>query len=194
MSKAKEKPQHYVDNKLFTADVADYSARYKTAKLKLEADGIKDRPVVDMTEFMGECIINIAEHLATKTNFSGYTYKSEMVLDAIENCFKYIHNFNIEKSQNAFAYATQISYYAFLRRIKSEKKQDYIKYKMFEREGFDNVMQSADERTKRFLNENNNTDYFKEMFNIADKDVEFFEKSKKKQNKQTSLHEYFGGE
>jgi DNA-directed RNA polymerase specialized sigma24 family protein len=50
-----------------------------------------------------------------------------MICDAIENCIQYIGNFNVEKSSNAFAYITQICYYAFLRRIQKEKKQVYIK-------------------------------------------------------------------
>ena len=52
-----------------------------------------------------------------------------MVSDGIENCVMYANNFNPEKSQNPFAYFTQIIYYAFLRRIEKEKKQLYIKYK-----------------------------------------------------------------
>jgi len=52
-----------------------------------------------------------------------------MICDAIENCIQYIGNFNVEKSNNAFAYVTQICYYAFLRRIQKEKKQVYIKQK-----------------------------------------------------------------
>ena len=50
-----------------------------------------------------------------------------MICDAIENCIQYIGNFNPEKSTNAFAYITQICYYAFLRRIQKEKKQVFIK-------------------------------------------------------------------
>ena len=46
-----------------------------------------------------------------------------MICDGIENCLQYLNNFNPEKSQNAFAYITQIIYYAFLRRIQKEKKQ-----------------------------------------------------------------------
>ena len=38
-------------------------------------------------------------------------------------------NFNEEKSQNPFAYFTQIIWYAFLRRIAKEKKQMYIRFK-----------------------------------------------------------------
>ena len=52
-----------------------------------------------------------------------------MICDGIENCLQYINNFNPEKSQNAFAYITQIIYYAFLRRIQKEKKQAAIKHK-----------------------------------------------------------------
>ena len=36
---------------------------------------------------------------------------------------------NPEKSQNPFAYFTQIIWYAFLRRIQKEKKQMYIRFK-----------------------------------------------------------------
>jgi DNA-directed RNA polymerase specialized sigma24 family protein len=64
-------------------------------------------------------------------------YKEEMISDGIENCLQYIHNFNPEKSQNPFAYFTQIIWYAFLRRISKEKKQMYIKFKASQRQMFD---------------------------------------------------------
>ena len=52
-----------------------------------------------------------------------------MISDGIENCLQYINNFNPEKSQNPFAYFTQIIWFAFLRRIQKEKKQMYIRFK-----------------------------------------------------------------
>ena len=79
----------------------------------------------------------IAQRLATRPNFSGYMYKEEMISDGIENCLQYIHNFNPEKSQNPFAYFTQIIWYAFLRRISKEKKQMYIKFKASQRQMLD---------------------------------------------------------
>ena len=63
-----------------------------------------------------------------------------MIGDGIENCVQYIHNFDPEKSNNPFAYFTQIIYYAFLRRIQKEKKQLEIKTKIIERTGYDQVM------------------------------------------------------
>jgi DNA-directed RNA polymerase specialized sigma24 family protein len=79
--------------------------------------------------YIGTCIYQIATRLATKPNFSGYSYKEDMISDGIENCLLYIGNFNPEKSKNPFAYFTQIIWYAFLRRIAKEKKQMYIRFK-----------------------------------------------------------------
>ena len=63
-----------------------------------------------------------------------------MCSDGIENSVQYIHNFDPERSQNPFAYFTQIIHYAFLRRIQKEKKQLEIKTKIIERTGYDEVM------------------------------------------------------
>ena len=67
----------------------------------------------------------------------------DMICDGIENCVQYIHNFNPEKSQNPFAYFTQIIHYAFLRRIQKEKKQLEIKNKILESSGFDEVFEDG---------------------------------------------------
>ena len=117
-----KKAEHYVNNKEFTAAVAEYVAEIKQAKL----DGV-EKP--RMSEYIGGCIYKISTRLSTRPNFINYTYRDEMICDAIENCIKYLGNFNTEKSNNAFAYVTQICYYAFLRRIQKEKKQVFIKQK-----------------------------------------------------------------
>ena len=89
-------------------------------------------PVVP--DYIATCFLKIAEGLSHKANFVRYTYREEMVMDAVENCLKAIENYNIEAATrsgkpNAFAYFTQISWYAFLRRIQKEKKQQDIKLK-----------------------------------------------------------------
>ena len=56
-----------------------------------------------------------------------------MISDGIENSLQYIDNFDPEKSKNPFAYFTQIIYYAFIRRIAKEKKQQKIKDKILKR-------------------------------------------------------------
>ena len=122
MTKKSETNRHYVNNKEFLAAMTEY----RESRLAAEAKG-KDKPRV--TEYIGECFVKIANHLAYKSNFVNYTFREEMILDGIENCITYIDNFNPEKSKNPFAYFTQITYYAFLRRIQKEKKQLDTKYK-----------------------------------------------------------------
>ena len=124
--KPKEKP-HYVSNKDFSTAVVEYCT--KAQKSKAEGEPL---PVVP--DYIATCFLKIAEGLSHKANFVRYTYREEMVMDAVENCLKAIENYNIEAATrsgkpNAFAYFTQISWYAFLRRIQKEKKQQDIKLK-----------------------------------------------------------------
>lgn len=119
------KNNHYVDNKRLYTEMIKYTRAYNEAK-----EAGTELPKV--SNYIGECIWLIANRLSTNRNFIGYTYREEMIGDAIENCLRYLHNFNPDKSNNPFAYFTQIMYYAFLRRIEKEKKQSYIKYKTME--------------------------------------------------------------
>ena len=100
----------------------------------------EEKPRPRVTNYIGECFLKIATHLSYKPNFVNYMFREDMICDGIENCLQYIDNFNPEKSQNPFAYFTQIIYYAFLRRIQKEKKQLEIKGKILERSGYDEVM------------------------------------------------------
>ena len=120
---------HYVNNKEFTAAIVVHNEACKVAVANDE-----EKPRV--TEYIGECIYKIATRLSTKPNFINYSYRDEMICDGIENCLQYINNFNPEKSQNAFAYVTQIIYFAFLRRIHKEKKQAAIKQRSIEQAGY----------------------------------------------------------
>jgi len=116
---------HYVDNKqLYKCIVA-----YRESVLDARDKGLP-RPLIP--NYIGECILMIANRLSTKPNFINYSYREEMVSDGVENCICYIDNFDPVKSDNPFAYFTQIIYYAFLRRILKEKKQTYIKHKTLE--------------------------------------------------------------
>ena len=111
---------HYVNNADFLAAIREYKEKVKEAK----ATG-KEKPQV--SNYIGECILKIANHLSYKPNFINYTYREEMISDGIENCIMYIDNFDSDKYTNPFAYFTQIIYYAFIRRIQKEKKQTLIK-------------------------------------------------------------------
>ncbi len=132
----RKRSEHYVNNKEFLAALIKYREDVEIAK-------IKGNPKPQIPRYIGECFVKIANHLSFKPNFVNYMFKDDMICDGIENCVQYIHNFNPEKSQNPFAYFTQIIHYAFLRRIQKEKKQLEIKNKILERTGFDQVFDSG---------------------------------------------------
>ena len=132
MKRTVKRSEHYVNNKEFLNALENYFAEVERAALE-------DKPKPQIPRYIGECFLKIANHLSYKPNFVNYMFKDDMICDGIENCVRYIGNFNPEKSKNPFAYFTQIIYYAFLRRISQEKKQLEIKNKILEKTNFDEV-------------------------------------------------------
>ena len=135
--KPKEKP-HYVNNRDFSEAVYDYAVEARQAR-----ESEIDLPIV--TNYIADCFIKIAEGLSHRPNFVRYTYREEMVMDAVENCLRAIGNYNIEAATrtgkpNAFSYFTQICYFAFIRRITKEKKQQDIKFKFIEKMGIEDFV------------------------------------------------------
>ena len=138
MARTKRASIHYVNNAEFSSAVVDYVKTVMEAKTSESV-----LPIVP--DYIAECFLKIAEGLSHKSNFIRYTYREEMVMDAVENCLRAIENYNIEAATrtgkpNAFAYFTQISWYAFLRRIAKEKKQQDIKYKYMTSSGVEAFM------------------------------------------------------
>jgi hypothetical protein len=119
------KKANYVDNKMFLQSIIDY-------KEKVKQNEIAGKGPPRVPEYVGECILKIATHLSYSHNFINYSFREDMISDGIENCLMYFDNFDPTKTKNPFGYFTQIIYYAFLRRIGKEKKQQYVKYKSFE--------------------------------------------------------------
>jgi len=135
--KPSERP-HYVNNKEFSQAVVDYVKTVREAREKGQDD-----PIV--TDYIARCFLKISEGLSHKSNFVRYTYREEMVMDAVENCLNAIGNYNIEAATrkgkpNAFGYFTQICWFAFIRRIKKEKKQQDVKLKFLAESGIEEFM------------------------------------------------------
>ena len=138
MARTKRKSIHYVNNADFSQAVVDYVTLVEQAK---EAK----TTIPKVPDYVAQCFLRIAEGLSHKANFIRYTYREEMVMDAVENCLKAIGNYNLEAATrtgkpNAFAYFTQISWFAFLRRIAKEKKQQDVKMKYLTQSGIENFI------------------------------------------------------
>lgn len=119
------KVKNYINNKTLYLALIEYKRTLREAEALY-----KEAPQV--TRYIGESILLICNNLAKKPNFSGYTYKQEMIADGIMDCLAAVDNFNPDRTNNPFAYFTQIAWNAFIRRIHKEKKQTYIKHKNFE--------------------------------------------------------------
>lgn len=181
--KPKEKP-HYVNNAQFSQAVVDYVTLANDA-----SDNNDVKPIIP--DYIARCFLKIAEGLSHKANFVRYTYREEMVMDAVENCLKAIENYDINKATrtkapNAFAYFTQISWYAFLRRIQKEKKQQDIKIKYLTESGLELLMteefesNSAARQTQAFVDE------LRQRIDVVkDKDQDIKDYSKKERKKRT---------
>ena len=140
---ARKKSIHYVNNSDFSTAVVEYVQKVEDARKT-------DVSIPKVPDYIAQCFLRIAEGLSHKANFIRYTYREEMVMDAVENCLKAIGNYNLEAATrtgkpNAFAYFTQITWYAFLRRITKEKKQQEIKLKYLTKSGIDSFIDIGNE-------------------------------------------------
>ncbi len=151
MTRRNAKSEHYVNNKEFLEALVVYRAAVesdfmeKNGRKPTKEDRSKQwdgKPQIP--RYIGECFLKIANHLSYKPNFVNYMFREDMISDGIENCVQYIHNFEPEKSNNPFAYFTQIIYYAFLRRIQKEKRQLEVKNKILLKSGYEQVFHSDD--------------------------------------------------
>jgi len=138
MARQKRKSIHYVNNADFSQAVVEYVGTVNEARKN-------NTEIPKVTDYIAHCFLRIAEGLSHKANFIRYTYREEMVMDAVENCLKAILNYDIEAATrtgkpNAFAYFTQITWYAFLRRIAKEKKQQDVKMKYLTASGIENFI------------------------------------------------------
>jgi len=143
MAKTKRQSIHYVNNAEFSQAVVDYVHTVNEARAN-------NAEIPKVPDYVAQCFLRISEGLSHKANFIRYTYREEMVMDAVENCLKAILNYDIEAATrtgkpNAFAYFTQITWYAFLRRIAKEKKQQEIKMKYLTNSGIENFITSDDD-------------------------------------------------
>lgn len=184
MARTKRKSIHYVNNADFSQAVVDYVTECNNAKAQ-------NQPLPIVPDYIAQCFLRIAEGLSHKSNFIRYTYREEMVMDAVENCLKAIGNYDLEAATrtgkpNAFAYFTQITWYAFLRRIAREKKQQDIKMKYLSKSGIENFIDNelGDDMSQYVIGAFVDTLRDRiDKVKTQDEDIKHFEKTEKKRKR-----------
>lgn len=116
---------HYVNNKALLECIEKYQ--------KQKNEAIQNNTALPkIPEYFGEAIIQIATRFSRRPNFIGYSFRDEMISDAIEHALVAVDKFDANKSSNPFSYITTMVYYSFIRRIAKEKRQSYIRSKLIQ--------------------------------------------------------------
>lgn len=115
----------YIDNKVFLERVVSY----RRSVIQAQNTGDKIPPIPDE---IGEMFYTLAKNLSNRPCFIHYSYKEDLIMDAVENCIRCINNYRIDDDapKNTFSYFTQVVYWAFLRKIKKEKKALLSRFKL----------------------------------------------------------------
>lgn len=138
---------NYIDKEQFYLDLVQYKKIYTKAKheyIQRHEDKIefnhrgKIKKNLDLPEFVppripesiGKAMFLIAKNLANSPNFRNYSYVEEMISDAYYTCILRIDSFDPTISTNAFSYFTQLCWFAYVQRLKTEKKQTEIKHEL----------------------------------------------------------------
>ena len=179
-----EQHRHYVSNKQFLEAM-------KARRIAVQEALAAGRPKPKISDYIGLCILQIANNLGKKRNFARYGYKEEMISDAVVVCMNYLDNFNPDVSSNPFSYFTQVCNYAFINRITAEKEEQYIKY----RSTLDTIT-SGELATDEDLDNSHLFDNIKLETQYMEDFVEDFERKKQKTdlqklNEKTGLERFF---
>ena len=103
---------------------------FYVAKKDMMAELVKYKETGIITEELGEMFLKIARRFTSKPGFSGYTYREDMISDAVARMVSQICKFDLNHpSANPFAYFTQIAYHQVISRIAKENKQTSIREK-----------------------------------------------------------------
>lgn len=176
LAPTKKKPKNYVNNNDFYAAIVKY---------REEADKAKEAglPQPIIPNYIGECILKIAEKIATRPCFSNYSFKNEMISDSVINAVAAVTKFDINRSspddpaygKNAFSYFTTVINNSFIGRINIEEKNRYIACKALQ-----NSLTDGDD-CGLFVGSDGKNAVNKKMYdNVNDFIARFEEKEKRK--------------
>ena len=125
-----DNPRYYLSKDDMHAALVEYRQQCEEAEAAgLEPPGISN--------YLGECFLNIAKGIAMKHNFRGYSFVNEMIGDGVMVCLKYVRSFNPSrlnattgKPTSALSYFSQAIHFAYINRINLEAKQTRVKRAM----------------------------------------------------------------
>lgn len=171
---SKEDGKYWVDKKRLYEEIVQHRKEQGWISSKEQTN-----PDAPMPPYVAQCIINICNGVMLRYNFNNYSYKDEMISDAIITIIKYYNTFNVEKSNNPYGYFWLSAYRSGVRRLGLEKDQQAIRAKTIRNMIVDDDVFSSEEFS----------DFKNYMSDFDDFDLEKYEDSKKKKRKKPVLKE-----
>jgi DNA-directed RNA polymerase specialized sigma24 family protein len=103
-----KKTEYYVDPSIFKQQLVEYYTKGTCL------------------DQLAESLNKIAHGLSYSSNFINYTYREDMVGDALVKMYTAVKNkkFDVTSEYNPFSYFTTIAFHAFINRIKKEKRHN----------------------------------------------------------------------
>lgn len=108
-------------------DTPEVTAKYYLSNAKLMPEVIASRQAGKITDGLAEMILLLATRYANRPNFHNYSYRDDMVMEAVANLCQNAIKFDPEKSNNPFAYFTSCIHRSFLHVLGVEKNQRRIR-------------------------------------------------------------------
>jgi len=135
---------HYLDKKEFSKKVIEYTKLYQQRTKE-------GHPPPQITHYLGKSILDLCINLGDRYNFARYTYKDEMVMDAVENCVRVLGKAKFNEfaetssgTVNAFGYFSRIAFRAMVRRLQKENKEWSRRMHYLEQAGISDFVQCGE--------------------------------------------------
>ena len=108
-------------------DVPEVTAKYYLTNSKLLPEVIKSKAECKISSQLAEMLMLLTKRYASRPAFSGYTFRDDMVAEALADLCKNALKFNPERSDNPFAFYTSCIHNSFLGFLNVEKKHRKIR-------------------------------------------------------------------
>src|SRR6185312_3786473 len=128
--------RNYIDNDKLDKELIQYVNQCNLAKSQGIVAHSDNWPRIN--DYLADSINKLVTHMSYNGSFISYTYKEEMIGNAIINVLKYLHTYDYTRvgkegqPRRAFAWLSMIVWRSFLQTIDEEKTQTYIKFKLID--------------------------------------------------------------
>lgn len=111
-------------------DTPAFTGKYYLTNATLLPEVIKCKKAGKISNKLAQMLMLLTDRYSKSSKFGGYTFREDMVSEALINLCQNALKFDPEKSSNPFAFYTTSIHHSFLQFLNNEKKHRNIRDKM----------------------------------------------------------------